>query len=124
MVYAGTGQARNLHHVIKQSPLIEVFRAVHTTVQEHFYLLHRSTRHAPKDLTNTLQTLCAILEHERAHDKTVLPQRGDIKHIQNYLKEGMKRMQNTVGMDDEVDTLADDDGNMFNDELDLDDLEI
>ncbi|KAI0750575.1 hypothetical protein BC629DRAFT_1584883 [Irpex lacteus] len=67
VVYSSTGYARTFQLILKQSPLIEVFRQIHRTMQDNFHLLHRSIRHAPPDLTNTINTLCDLLQENKAH---------------------------------------------------------
>ncbi|KAI0688586.1 hypothetical protein BC835DRAFT_301430 [Cytidiella melzeri] len=57
VVYGSSGYARTFQLILKQSPLIEVFRQVHRTMQDNFHLLHHSVRHAPPDLRNTIQAL-------------------------------------------------------------------
>ena len=48
--------------ILKQSPLIEVFRQAHTVIQNNFHLLHHSVHHAPPDIQKTLNILCELLE--------------------------------------------------------------
>ena len=37
-------------------------------MQNNFHLLHRSVRHAPPDLTNTIQALCDQLRKQQAYE--------------------------------------------------------
>ncbi|KAI0085494.1 hypothetical protein BDY19DRAFT_996633 [Irpex rosettiformis] len=42
VVYGSSGYARTFQLILKQSPLIEMFRRLHRTMQDNFHLLHRS----------------------------------------------------------------------------------
>ncbi|KAH7913660.1 hypothetical protein BJ138DRAFT_1001804, partial [Hygrophoropsis aurantiaca] len=57
VIYAGTGPNRTIDHIIKESPLIEVYRNCHVTIENTFHLIHRTIRHSPPDMTKTIQKL-------------------------------------------------------------------
>ena len=61
VTYGGKGSNRSFQLVVKNSPLIETFRRVHTNIRENFHLLHRSVRHAPVNIQSTLGTLTQML---------------------------------------------------------------
>ncbi|KAI0258559.1 hypothetical protein BC834DRAFT_835342 [Gloeopeniophorella convolvens] len=128
VVYSGTGSSSTLTLVIKQSPLIQIFRSAHTVIQDNFALLHRSTRHAPQDLTNTLDILCKSLEKHHAHSIDNSRHGEGIYKVNDYIQMGMLRMlqgplveaigENAGGGDDndEETALLDD---ISNDDLDI-----
>src|ERR1700723_3874739 len=105
VVYGSSGPARTFQLILKQSPLIETFRHVHLIVQDNFHLLHRTVRHAPPDIRNTLKVLCEMLEQHQAyefvHDRTACD-------LTNHLTDGMHVLQtektNTLNTDDEDDS--------------------
>ncbi|KAI0077254.1 hypothetical protein K474DRAFT_1583713, partial [Panus rudis PR-1116 ss-1] len=53
--------------VLKQSPLIEIFRHAPHLMQDNFHLMHRSVQHAPPDLTATITALREILRENGTH---------------------------------------------------------
>ncbi|RPD52131.1 hypothetical protein L227DRAFT_515315 [Lentinus tigrinus ALCF2SS1-6] len=123
VVYGSSGYTRTYQLVIKQSPLIELFRKVHTLFQDNFHLLHRSVRHAPPDLTNTIKIL---LEALQVHDVHVLkPGRAVDVQLEDHLRDGMHIMQTTSGMVDRDGEGDDDDDGEAEDTMDIgiDDLE-
>ncbi len=38
-------------------------------MQDNFHLLHRTVRHAPPNLHNTIQALCNLLRDNKAHEQ-------------------------------------------------------
>jgi hypothetical protein len=91
VVYAGSGKARTLPLVIKQSPLIEIFWSIHVLIQDNFHMLHRSVCHAPPDLTTTIKVLCNGLKKYQAH-KSDSARQATVKLIHHF-QVGMKRIQ-------------------------------
>lgn len=71
MTYSGKGSNRSFQLVVKNSPLIETFRRVHTNIRDNFHLLHRSVRHSPANLKATLEKLTQMLQTHRAHECAV-----------------------------------------------------
>ncbi|KAH9167844.1 hypothetical protein EDB89DRAFT_1890233 [Lactarius sanguifluus] len=57
VIYAGCGPNKNMDYICKQSPLIEVFRSCHVIVEKAFQLTHRTLKHAPPDMTATIERL-------------------------------------------------------------------
>ena len=53
--------------MIKQSRLIEVFRATHNVVEDWLHLKHRTWRHQSKDMVQTLQHLSKYMAEGKAH---------------------------------------------------------
>ncbi|KAH9010897.1 hypothetical protein EDB85DRAFT_1879143, partial [Lactarius pseudohatsudake] len=51
------GPNKNMDYICKQSPLIEVFRSCHVIVEKAFELTHRTLKHAPPDMTATIERL-------------------------------------------------------------------
>ncbi|KAG1906351.1 uncharacterized protein F5891DRAFT_1125665 [Suillus fuscotomentosus] len=62
VIFAGTGPNCTINHIIKQSPLIEVYRNCHITVENTFHLTHCTIRHAQPDMTKTIQRLASCIK--------------------------------------------------------------
>ncbi|KAF9488889.1 hypothetical protein BDN71DRAFT_1402611 [Pleurotus eryngii] len=90
VIYGSSGSSRTFDLILKQSPLISIFRWIMTIVQDNFHLLHRSVRHAPADLTKTLQFLRERLEHHRAYEQ--VPGRTAYQ-LKDHFREGMQVLQ-------------------------------
>src|SRR5882762_7293943 len=90
VVYAGSGQARTLLLVIKQSPLIEIFRSMHVLIQDNFHMLHHSAHHAPPNLTTMIKVLYDGLQKHQAYEQD---QCHDIPKLPNHLLNGMEQIQ-------------------------------
>ncbi|EGO18408.1 hypothetical protein SERLADRAFT_353396, partial [Serpula lacrymans var. lacrymans S7.9] len=59
-----------IDHIIKQSPLIEVFRHCRVIVENVFHLLHHTIRHQPPDITKTIEKLTKRLLETKPHKFT------------------------------------------------------
>jgi hypothetical protein len=53
--------------MIKQSPLIEVFRVAHQIVEDWLHLKHRTKRHTPRDMHKTIEKLVRYMAEGNAH---------------------------------------------------------
>ncbi|KAI0072064.1 hypothetical protein K474DRAFT_1678964 [Panus rudis PR-1116 ss-1] len=95
VVYPGTGYTRTLQLVLKQSPLIELFRHVHRLMQDNFHLIHRTVRHAPPDIGNTIKVLCKLLQESKGY--TFVKDRKSVR-IPDHLHEGMLLLQTQSGI--------------------------
>ena len=95
VVYGSIGYTRTFQLILKQSPLIEVFRRVHTMMRDNFHLLHRTVRHAPPNLQNTLRQLRDMLEKDAAHEIHV----GRTAYkLEDHFREGMRLLQTAKTM--------------------------
>lgn len=70
VIFAGTGSSRNITHIINESPLIELYRSCHVTVENGFHLKHLTIRHAPPNMTNTIAKLRREIENSSPHKFT------------------------------------------------------
>lgn len=93
VVYSSTGYARTFQLILKQSPLIEVFRRIHRTMQDNFHLLHRSIRHAPPDLTNTINALCDLLQENKAH---IMDESRSSYNLVDHVSMGLYKLQTST----------------------------
>lgn len=71
VIYAGTGPNRTIEHIIQESPLIELYRDCHVTVENGFHLEHRTIRHTHPDMTKTLRKLRTEIERNAPHRFTL-----------------------------------------------------
>ncbi|KAJ7582032.1 hypothetical protein C8J56DRAFT_793049 [Mycena floridula] len=67
VIHAGGSSNRMIDHIIKESPLIELYRECHTTVENGFHLMHRTIRHQPPNMRKTLDTLGGIMSAVQPH---------------------------------------------------------
>ncbi|TFK78632.1 hypothetical protein K466DRAFT_507002 [Polyporus arcularius HHB13444] len=127
VVYGSSGYTRTFRLIIKQSPLIELFRKVHTLFQDNFHLVHRSVRHALPDIASTLKVLLDELKKSDVH--AFKPERRAEVKLEDHLREGMYILQTSTrimrgadaeGAAGDEDMNDDDDEDM---EIDIDDLE-
>ncbi|KAM6504002.1 hypothetical protein JOM56_000945 [Amanita muscaria] len=64
VIYGGTGSNRTIEHIMQESPLIELYRDCHLTVENGFHLEHCTIRHTHPDVTKTLWKLrTEIMRH-------------------------------------------------------------
>ncbi|KAK7678135.1 hypothetical protein QCA50_018928 [Cerrena zonata] len=122
VIYSGVGYTRTFQLIIKQSPLIDIFRRVHTLMQDNFHLLHRSVRHAPPNLQNTLTVLQHLLEESKAHE--VHLGRKAYK-LMDHLREGMRMLQQRSGIyvDEQETDISLQESDTGEETLDFDDLD-
>ncbi|KAF8971524.1 hypothetical protein BDZ97DRAFT_1786939 [Flammula alnicola] len=90
VTYGSSGSARTFEWILKQSPLIEVFRHIHKIIEENFHLMHRSVRHAPPNIQNTLNVLCDLLEQHGAHE---LNEKRTSCKLTDHFRDGMRVFQ-------------------------------
>ncbi|KAG1739267.1 hypothetical protein EDB19DRAFT_1635903, partial [Suillus lakei] len=69
VIFRGGGPNGTLDHIIKELPLIEVYRNCHVTMENAFHLQHRTIRHAAPDMTKTIQKLAARIKQKNPHTK-------------------------------------------------------
>jgi hypothetical protein len=67
VIHAGGSSNHTIEHIIKESPLIELYRECHMAVENGFHLQHRTVRHAPPDMTKTLRKLRQTLQITKPH---------------------------------------------------------
>jgi len=116
VIYAGTGPNRTIEHIIQESLLIELYRDCHVTVENGFYLEHRTIQHTHPDMTKTLRKLRTEIEQNTPHCFT-LGRRTKLS-IPDQIAAAMNTMQNIkdpaandnneVAADIEADDLMDD----------------
>ncbi|THH23068.1 hypothetical protein EUX98_g8113 [Antrodiella citrinella] len=125
VVYGSSGYTRTLLLIIKQSPLIETFRKIHTLMQDNFHLLHRSVRHAPPNIQNTITALRELLEKTNGHLFSPDRIEGLTVSLMDHYSDGMYKLQTTpIGKKGGlvIDGEADEEMGI-EEELDIDDLE-
>jgi hypothetical protein len=113
---------------MKNSPLIEIFRKVHISIQDNFYLVHRSVCHAPANLSNTLDKLTGLLQKHHAYENLARVATADTAPLPDHFRRGMLIMQKeksvqfgTSGNDDEGESNMEDSSHNAGN-LELDDI--
>lgn len=66
-IYGGKLSNHTKARIIKESPLIEVFKNTRIQMEKMFHLDHRTIQHSPTDLTNTFTVLAAYMQKEKAN---------------------------------------------------------
>ena len=61
VIFSETGSNRTIEHIIQESPLIELYRDRHVTIENGFHLEHWMIRHSHPDMTKTLRRLHAAI---------------------------------------------------------------
>ncbi|KAF8833272.1 hypothetical protein BDN67DRAFT_917331, partial [Paxillus ammoniavirescens] len=69
VIFCGGGPNGSLDHIIKESPLIEVYQNIHVTIENSFHLQHQTIRHAQPDMTKTIQKLAIFIKDKHSHMK-------------------------------------------------------
>ncbi|KAG2109297.1 uncharacterized protein F5147DRAFT_576122 [Suillus discolor] len=67
VIFAGKGSNRTIQHIINESPLIELYRECHVMIENGFHLKQRTIKHAPPNMTKTLQKLCDEIRRHSPH---------------------------------------------------------
>ena len=111
VIYAGTGPNRTIEHIIQESPLIELYRDCHVTVENGFYLEHRTIGHTHPDMTKTLRKLRTEIERNAPHHFT--PGRRTKLSVPDQIAAAMNTMQKKRDLaandnDEAADVKADD----------------
>ncbi|EGO28319.1 hypothetical protein SERLADRAFT_346588, partial [Serpula lacrymans var. lacrymans S7.9] len=88
-----------IKHVIKQSPLIKVYRNCHVTVENAFHLQHRTSQHTPPDMTKTIQKLAAWIREKSPYP--FKQGREAIASITDKVADGLALMHMTILTDDD-----------------------
>ncbi|KIK32774.1 hypothetical protein CY34DRAFT_27153 [Suillus luteus UH-Slu-Lm8-n1] len=57
VIFAGQGSNHTLKHIINESPLIELYWECHIMIENGFHFKNCTMKHAPPDMTKTLQKL-------------------------------------------------------------------
>ncbi|KAF9224141.1 hypothetical protein BS17DRAFT_795657 [Gyrodon lividus] len=67
VIFSGMGPNRTIEHIIKELPLIEVYRHCHVTVENAFHLQNHTLHHISPDMTKMIQRLAAKIKEKGAH---------------------------------------------------------
>ncbi|KAJ3824469.1 hypothetical protein F5880DRAFT_1480156, partial [Lentinula raphanica] len=60
-IFSGEGPNHTRQLIFKRSVLLEVYRAMQQTVEENFFLTHRTVHHSKPTMTNTLRSLGRVV---------------------------------------------------------------
>jgi hypothetical protein len=69
VIFCGGSPNSTLDHIIKESPLIEVYRSCHVKMENAFHFQHHTIHHTPPDMAKTIQKLTARIKQENSHTK-------------------------------------------------------
>lgn len=123
VIYGGQYSNRTVERIIKESPLIQIFRNCHVSVEENFGLRHQTVQHAAPNMTKTLEELGQYIQSHKAH--TWIPGRASTYCIPDVLDKGVelliKRDDGEFDVDgDDVELQADVEGDIDADDLSVD----
>ncbi|KAG1854536.1 hypothetical protein F4604DRAFT_1883342 [Suillus subluteus] len=79
------------NNLYTKSPLIEVYRNCHVTIENAFHLIHRTIRHAQPDMMKTIQRLASHIKEKHSH--TFKPGRSALCSILGQVAVSMSLMQ-------------------------------
>ncbi|KAH7902832.1 hypothetical protein BJ138DRAFT_1021471, partial [Hygrophoropsis aurantiaca] len=99
VIFPGGGPNRTIDNIIKESPLIEVYRHCHVTVENAFHLQYRTLRHSPPDMTKTIQRLTSRIKEKSPH--SFKPGHSALRSIPDQMVKGISVMQAQRGVQEE-----------------------
>ncbi|KAG1829034.1 hypothetical protein DFJ58DRAFT_719737 [Suillus subalutaceus] len=91
VIFAGTGPNCTIDHIIKQSPLIEVFRNCHVIMENAVYLKNRTIRHTHPDMAATIEKLRSHIQSTSSY--MISQNRSAKRIIEDQIAVGMKLIQ-------------------------------
>jgi hypothetical protein len=125
VTYSGKGSNRTFQLVVKNLPLIDTFRRVHTNIRDNFHLVHRSIRHAPASIKTTLEKVSNLLQKYHAYEVTTRagPEYAETENMTDHFRQGIRILQTEkvvqLGTDND-----DGDNNMEENTLNTEELEL
>ncbi|KZV63590.1 hypothetical protein PENSPDRAFT_691498 [Peniophora sp. CONT] len=102
--YGGANSNYTVDRIIKESGLVDIYRACTRKIEREFQLTGLTQRHAAKDMRKTLANLGQYLRRE-ARPNEIIPKRKSEHHIADFISKG----QSPQARSDAPDTSADDD---------------
>ncbi|KIK77050.1 hypothetical protein PAXRUDRAFT_168009, partial [Paxillus rubicundulus Ve08.2h10] len=103
VIFRGGSPNGSLDHIIKDSPLIKVYRNVHIAMENSFHLQHQTICHAQPDMTKMIQKLSMFIKDKHSHMKK--ESCGALCSIPDQLAAGIALIQEQKIVSDlEVDT--------------------
>lgn len=90
-------------------------------MQDNFHLLHRTVRHAPPNLHNTIQALCDLLRENKAHEQI------DVRKsysLTDHMRRGMLLLQTstTTAQSSEEDEEKDEEVEIMEEDMEVADM--
>ncbi|KIL55117.1 hypothetical protein M378DRAFT_91388 [Amanita muscaria Koide BX008] len=67
--YGGSSSNHTVDRIIKESPLVEVYRNIRTSIEQNFTLSHRTNARTDPDMSKTFDALRKHLEETKPHRK-------------------------------------------------------
>ncbi|KAG2109986.1 uncharacterized protein F5147DRAFT_575506, partial [Suillus discolor] len=111
VIYRGGGLNGTIEHIIKESPLIEVYCKCHVIIKNRFHLQHQTICHAQPDMMNTICKLSMRIKENYVHIKK--NGRKALWSIPDQINEGMVLMQEQKIVSEEETTIFDIDRDDF-----------
>lgn len=71
VTYSGRFSNKSIEHILNESPLIEIYRHLHTVFGENFCISKKSTSNNGPDMTKTYTELLNAIQKEGTHTKVV-----------------------------------------------------
>ncbi|KAG6908018.1 hypothetical protein DXG01_006485 [Tephrocybe rancida] len=85
-IYGGKFSNHTKHNILKESPLIGVFKNTRIQVERMFRMFNKTTRHSRPDMIKTFAKLATHLKDNKSHVKRA--GRSTLYSIPNYLAKG------------------------------------
>ncbi|KAG1792822.1 uncharacterized protein HD556DRAFT_1238725, partial [Suillus plorans] len=91
VINGGKGSNHTVSRIIMESPLIQIYRNLHTMFQNDFLHTQQTTRHAEADLSKTFQVLCRQMKKHSPNE--IVKGRGSYYSIPDVLAKGQELME-------------------------------
>lgn len=95
MINGGTGPNRNVDRIILESPLVQVYRNLHTAFEKNFMHAHLTSQHAEANMAKTFHEVCKHLSEHSPH--TVQAGRKSLYIIPDLMSQGVGLMSKVGG---------------------------
>lgn len=86
-------------------------------MQDNFHLLHRTVRHAPPNITNTIRALCMMLREHKAHEVQDGRKSYDLP---DHVHDGILKFQTSTTVTNERESNDPEVSRIDDEELDID----
>ncbi|KAG1779313.1 hypothetical protein EV702DRAFT_1178476 [Suillus placidus] len=91
VINGGKGSNHTVPRIIMESPLIQIYRNLHTMFQNDFLHTHKTTQHGEANMSKTFQILCGHMSKHSVNE--VVNGRGSHHSIPDILAKGQELME-------------------------------
>lgn len=96
VIYCGKNSNQSKKAIVKNSPLISIYRNCHSNIEENYHLVNRTTNHHPASIPRSLKRLRKYIEDGKPHTFTA----GRSAHpVTDHLANGIQIFLTRKGME-------------------------